>query len=140
MTGSAGVVSGPDGGRPESWDDPTRGRIDFRTVFSSEETATTRLTAGVAELPTDGRLNVHCHPPAEVYHVLQGRGIVTLDGVEHLVVQGSAVFIPGNAWHGIRNTGPSTSGSTTSCRRTAWATSSTTSATRDRGRGGARAG
>ena len=107
MTGSAGVVSGPDGGRPESWDDPTRGRIDFRTVFSSEETATTRLTAGVAELPTEGRLNVHRHPPAEVYHVLQGRGIVTLDGAEHPVLPGSAVYIPGNAWHGIRNTGPS---------------------------------
>ena len=104
MTGSAGVVCGPDGGRPESWDDPTRGRIDFRTVFSSEETATSRLTAGVAELAPGGRLNVHRHPPAEVYHVLEGQGIVTLDGVEHPVVPGSAVFIPGNAWHGIRTT------------------------------------
>jgi quercetin dioxygenase-like cupin family protein len=33
---------------------------------------------------------------------------VTLDGVEHEVGAGSAVFIPGGAWHGIRNTGPST--------------------------------
>jgi quercetin dioxygenase-like cupin family protein len=77
-------------------------------LFSSEETATTRLTAGIAELAPDGRLNVHRHPPAEVYHVLQGQGVVTLDATEHRVVQGSAVFIPGNAWHGIRNTGPST--------------------------------
>jgi quercetin dioxygenase-like cupin family protein len=107
MTGSEGLVCGPDGGRPESWDDPTRGRIDFRTLFSREETATSRLTAGVAELAPDARFNVHRHPPPETYHVLEGQGIVTLDGVEHQVVQGSAVFIPGNAWHGIRNTGRS---------------------------------
>lgn len=49
MTSSAGVVCGPDGGRPESWD----------------------------------------------------------DRMGHPVVQGSAVFIPGNAWHSMRNTGPS---------------------------------
>lgn len=29
---------------------------------------------------------------------------VVLDGVEHLVAAGSAVFIPGDAEHGIRNT------------------------------------
>jgi quercetin dioxygenase-like cupin family protein len=108
MDDGAGVVLGPDGGRPESWNDPTRGRIAFRTLFSSEETATTRLTAGVAELEEGGRLNVHRHEPAEVYHVLEGQGIVTLDGVEHEVVQGSAAYIPGGAWHGIHNTTPST--------------------------------
>lgn len=108
MDDSAGVVLGPDGGRPESWDDPTRGRIAFRTLFSREETATTGLTAGVAELGPGGRLNVHRHAPAEVYHVLEGQGIVTLDGVEHEVAEGSAVYIPGGAWHGIRSTLPST--------------------------------
>jgi quercetin dioxygenase-like cupin family protein len=103
----AGRVLGPDGGRPEAWDDPTRGRIRFRTVFSSEETATTGLTAGLAEMAPGGRLNVHRHEPAEVYHVLEGQGTVFLDGEVHPVRAGSAVFIPGSAWHGIRNTGDS---------------------------------
>lgn len=106
MDGTAGVVLGPDGGRAESWDDPTRGRVHFRTMFSSEETGTSGLTAGLAELPPDARLEVHRHEPAEVYHVLDGEGVVTLDGTEHPLVAGSAVFIPGNAWHGIRTTGP----------------------------------
>jgi quercetin dioxygenase-like cupin family protein len=32
---------------------------------------------------------------------------VTLDGDEHTVSEGSAVFIPGGLPHGVRNTGPS---------------------------------
>jgi len=106
MDGSSGVVLGPHGGRAESWDDPTRGRLGFRTLFSFEETGTRGLTAGLAELAPDGRLNVHRHEPAEVYHLLEGEGVVTLDGTEHPVVPGSAVFIPGSSWHGIRNSGP----------------------------------
>ena len=35
----------------------------------------------------------------------QGSGVVVLDGVEHPVTAGSAVFVPGDAEHGIRNTG-----------------------------------
>ncbi|MGY1712212.1 cupin domain-containing protein [Geodermatophilus sp. SYSU D00758] len=42
---------------------------------------------------------------AEVYHLVEGGGVVVLDGVEHPVAAGSAVFIPGDAEHGIRNTG-----------------------------------
>jgi quercetin dioxygenase-like cupin family protein len=106
MGSSPRVVLGPEGGRFESWDDATRGRIDFRTIFSSEHNGTTGLTVGVAELAPGERLNVHRHAPAEVYHVLEGQGLVTLDAEEHPVQPGSAVYIAGDAWHGIRNTGP----------------------------------
>jgi quercetin dioxygenase-like cupin family protein len=37
--------------------------------------------------------------------VLEGRGVVSLDGVEHTVAAGASVFIPRDAEHGIRNTG-----------------------------------
>ena len=35
--------------------------------------------------------------------IVEGTGILTLDGVEQVVTAGSAVFIPGNAEHGLRN-------------------------------------
>ena len=38
-----------------------------------------------------------------MYHLLDGSGVVVLDGVEHAVTGGSVVFIPGDAAHGIRN-------------------------------------
>jgi len=54
--------------------------------------------------PPSGWLGRHRHPQAEVYHVLEGSGVVVLDGTEHSVTGGSVVFIPGDTEHGIRNT------------------------------------
>lgn len=49
---------------------------------------------------------VHHHEVAEnIYYVLQGRGIVELDGVRHLVEPHMVVHIPAGVKHGIFNTG-----------------------------------
>lgn len=89
----------------DGWDDPVKGRVGWRTLFSGDQTPTDALTAGVAELEPGGWLGLHRHIPAEIYYVLEGSGMVTLDGVEHAVRAGSAVFIPGDCEHGIRNSG-----------------------------------
>ena len=90
----------------EGWDDPVKGRIGWRTLFSGDTTPTEALTAGVAEVEPGGWLGLHRHTPAEIYFVLEGQGVVTLDGVEREVHAGSAVFIPGDCAHGIRNPHP----------------------------------
>lgn len=90
-----------------TWDDH-RGRLTFRTVFSADSTATRHFVTGVADLDEGGYLALHRHEQAETYHVLSGSGVVSLDGVEHLVGAGSHVFIPSFAEHGIRNTGTQT--------------------------------
>ncbi len=105
MAGEKPVVIHADEPPREGWDDPVKGRIAWRTLFSGDRTPTAALTAGVAELEPGGWLALHRHAPAEIYYVLEGRGIVTLDGVEHEVSAGSAVFIPGNVEHGSRNAG-----------------------------------
>lgn len=87
----------------ETWADPVRGDLGFRTLVGRDST-TDSLTAGVSEVPPGGWLGLHRHAPAEVYHVLGGHGTVTLDGDEHAVGPGSVVFIPGGLEHGIRNT------------------------------------
>jgi mannose-6-phosphate isomerase-like protein (cupin superfamily) len=94
----------------EGWDDPTRGSITWRTVFSSERTATSGLTLGIAELAPDGTVGnpPHRHAPAEIYYVIEGEGVVTMDGIPTPVCTGSAVFVPGNAEHSLANTGPTT--------------------------------
>ena len=98
-----------DGGEPQDgWDDPVRGRVSWRTLFSGDVTESFGLTCGVAVLEPGGWLGLHRHAAAEVYQVLQGDGRVTLSGVEHLVRAGSAVSIPSDVEHGIRNVGHST--------------------------------
>ena len=88
----------------ERWSDPVRGEVGFRTLFGGD-TATDSLTAGITEMEPGDWLGHHRHRPAEIYYVVAGRGTVELGGEEHPVRAGSAVFIPGDLEHGIRNTG-----------------------------------
>jgi quercetin dioxygenase-like cupin family protein len=91
---------------PETWSDPLRGRVVFRTLVG-DSSQQTDLTAGVAELQPDGWLGRHRHVPAEIYHVLTGEGLLVVAGEEHLVSAGATVYIPGNGEHEIRNIGDS---------------------------------
>lgn len=53
-----------------------------------------------------GYAEVHVHEEAEnLYYILQGKGIVELDGVRHLVEPHVVVHIPPGVRHGIFNTG-----------------------------------
>jgi mannose-6-phosphate isomerase-like protein (cupin superfamily) len=89
----------------DGWDDPVRGRIHWRTLFSQGLTPTEGVTCGVAELSSGEWLGLHRHAPPEVYYVFAGAGVVTLNGEESAVKAGGVVFIPGMAEHGIRQTG-----------------------------------
>lgn len=101
------LVLQAEGETADGWDDPVKGRIGWRTLFSGDRTPTDGLTAGLAEVPPGGWLGLHRHEPAEIYYVLEGAGLLTLEGREQEVTAGAAVFIPGNAEHGIRNAGAS---------------------------------
>ncbi|WP_218593369.1 cupin domain-containing protein, partial [Pseudonocardia oceani] len=90
---------------PDSWDDPVRGTLAFRTLLGGAATPTGRLTAGVAQLPPGGWLGLHAHDQAEVYHVLEGELLLRLDDSEHRLRPGSVVFLPGGTPHGVTNTG-----------------------------------
>ncbi|KAL3490405.1 RmlC-like cupin [Aspergillus germanicus] len=88
----------------ESFQDPTRGKVTWRTLFSQPKTPTTDLSAGIAVCPGySGYLCSHHHAQAEIYYILEGRGIVTIDGVRYDVEKGSAVFIPGDMEHSVEN-------------------------------------
>ena len=90
---------------PESWDDPTRGKLAFRTLFGGQAASAGPFTAGVADLAPGEWLGLHSHEQAEIYYVLRGELELRLDGAERRLHAGSAVFIPGGAAHGLRNAG-----------------------------------
>ncbi len=110
MDGSKPVVLHEQDRDLESWDDPTRGPVQWRTLLSGDRTPTNALTMGVAELPPGGRQSprIHWHAHVEAYYVLSGEGVVAIAGVEHPVRAGSAVFVPGDTEHGAANTGSET--------------------------------
>ena len=79
----------------------------FKTLVSSGLTPSEALTLGVAKVPPGGGLREHRHRQAEVYLVLAGEGSVSIGGETRPVEAGSAVFVPGDAWHSCVNTGAS---------------------------------
>jgi quercetin dioxygenase-like cupin family protein len=91
----------------EGWDDTVRGTILWRTLLSGDRTPTAQMTLGVTDVGPGqpSPFNLHRHAQAEIYYVLSGEGVVSIDGAEHALRAGSSVFIPGNVWHGARNTG-----------------------------------
>jgi mannose-6-phosphate isomerase-like protein (cupin superfamily) len=92
-------------GPQDGWDDPVRGKLRWRTLFSKGATPSESMTCGVAEFRTGEWLGLHRHAPAEIYYIFAGAGLMSLDGREISVKAGSAVFIPGMVEHGIRQTG-----------------------------------
>jgi quercetin dioxygenase-like cupin family protein len=85
-----------------TWDDQ-RGRVSFRSLIDGDETATSHLTFGTAILEPGGSLAPHRHPPAEIYYILAGSAVMTIDGARYDASAGTGIFIPGNAEHGIVN-------------------------------------
>lgn len=91
----------------DGWDDPVRGRLRWRTLFSQGATPSKGLTCGVVEFQPGEWLGLHRHSPAD-YYVFAGAGLMSLEGREIPVKAGSAISIPGMAEHGIHQTGNET--------------------------------
>lgn len=85
----------------EAWDDHARGTIRFRTLISAPDTDTDSIVCGVALMAAGETFALHSHAHPEVYFGLEGEGDVVIDGQPHRLAPGVAIFIPGNALHGV---------------------------------------
>lgn len=82
-----------------------RGGSRWKTLISAHVTPSEALTLGVSKLPPGEALHEHRHEQAEVYFILGGSCIVTIDGEARAIGPGTAVFIPGNTPHSCENRG-----------------------------------
>jgi mannose-6-phosphate isomerase-like protein (cupin superfamily) len=93
----------------EGWADPAvhaRSPVRWKLLVGGERTASGALTVGVCEIPPGAALLLHHHAPGEVYYVLDGEGVSEVDDVTATIGPGTALYIPPNATHRTRNTGP----------------------------------
>jgi len=80
---------------------PVHGDVTWHTLISADRTPSRDLILGVAHLAPGGWLGLHRHDPAEFYLGLSGEATATVDGAQFRIAAGVALFIPGNAEHGI---------------------------------------
>jgi quercetin dioxygenase-like cupin family protein len=79
-----------------------RSTCGWRDRLISREDGGTGVAAWAHAVDIDGaRLHYH-RRGTELYYVLEGEGLVALDGVDHIVKKGSLVHIPPGVVHGAR--------------------------------------
>lgn len=57
------------------------------------------------EVAAGGAVHPHTHPTHEFYFVMNGRGVMIIEGEERSVEPGDLVYIPPDAVHSLRPTG-----------------------------------
>ncbi len=57
------------------------------------------------EVAAGGAVFPHAHPTHEFYFVMNGRGVMTIDGEDRDVTAGDLVYIPPDKVHSLRPTG-----------------------------------
>ncbi len=75
----------------------------WKTIFSYGDTPTNKFVFGFCEILTEGYVGLHHHEETEIYHILKGRGVVSIDGKDTLVKIQDTVFLPSRAIHSIHN-------------------------------------
>ncbi|MBN1533162.1 MAG: cupin domain-containing protein [Spirochaetes bacterium] len=82
-----------------------RDDIESFLLISRKTTCSRNLAVTLVEMQPGGLQHRHSHEPEQMYYILQGSGIMTVDGSEEEVAAGDCVFIPSGSTHGLVNTG-----------------------------------
>jgi len=81
------------------------GQVSY-LLLSPGQFGSTRMAITLVEGDPGSEQPMHSHPEAEqVYVIVNGDGVMRVDGEEQPVGPGSLVFIPPGASHAIRNVG-----------------------------------
>jgi mannose-6-phosphate isomerase-like protein (cupin superfamily) len=81
--------------------DAKYGDAMWQTLICADRMQSNGLVLGTAHLCAFGKLPLHRHLPAEFYFATAGTAEVMIDGTAIQANPGMAIFIPGNAEHGI---------------------------------------
>jgi len=79
------------------------GKYYSRMLIDQHNSGSQKLQVNHGQLKPGSGVPGGDHPPDEIYIVLNGRGLLNLDGEEHIIEKGSVVFIPGGTFHAVKN-------------------------------------
>lgn len=79
-----------------------------RIMHSERSDPETELTVTWVDVKEGGRQKLHSHDPEQVYIVVRGEAVMTVDDEEREVRAGDLIHVPPNAEHAIKNTGDGT--------------------------------
>lgn len=84
----------------------TKDRSEIRSILDLTNSTATNQSLAEAILPPGAETEEHLHPRTEeIYYVLRGRGLMSLEGERREVGPGDGILIPTGTRHKIRNIG-----------------------------------
>lgn len=85
----------------------TKDGSEIRSILDRTNSTARNQSLAEATLPPGAKTEEHYHPRTEeIYYVLRGRGLLSLEGERREVAPGDGILIPPATRHAIRNTGP----------------------------------
>lgn len=81
----------------------TRDGSQIRSILDRTNSPVKNHSFAEASVPAGGATERHYHGLAEeIYFLLEGRGVMEVDGVTQPVGPGDAILIPPRSWHQIK--------------------------------------
>ena len=75
----------------------------IRSILDLSNAPVQQQSLAEASLAADQSTKRHHHKlTEEIYFILEGQGIIEVDGETRMVVPGDAILLPAGAWHVIR--------------------------------------
>jgi mannose-6-phosphate isomerase-like protein (cupin superfamily) len=75
-------------------------------LLVSEETCDSKdLSITIVDMEPGGIQHVHAHDSEQMYYIMEGSGLMTVDEEQRQVEEGECIFFPSSARHGLENTG-----------------------------------
>lgn len=84
------------------------GKLEVLTswmLISPQNSKAQNLSLQVSEVPIGSEQPLHNHGPEQCYYIIRGKGLMIIEDEAREVGAGSAVYVPPDRRHGIRNTG-----------------------------------
>ena len=91
--------------RKESSPRYKRDNIESFLLVSKMTANSENMSITLVEMEPGGIQHIHNHEPEQMYFIIEGFGIMTVDNEENKVTAGDCIFFPSNTKHGLKNTG-----------------------------------
>jgi mannose-6-phosphate isomerase-like protein (cupin superfamily) len=82
-----------------------RDHITSHLLVSALTCGAENLAITLVEMEPGGVQHVHSHEPEQMYYILEGSGVMTVDDEQRQVRAGDCIYYPPFAKHGLENTG-----------------------------------
>jgi len=82
-----------------------RDDITSYLLVSKRSCDSENLAITLVEMEPGGAQHVHNHEPEQMYYILEGSGVMTVDDECRQVQAGDCIYFPSFAKHGLENTG-----------------------------------